>query len=398
MEVKKYTAKTINEAIAKIKEELGSDAMILSTKRIPKGPKDPYGDDLFEVTAAKNPVKEENIKPTESFIKKSPKFTEYFNGLLESEIEDVTSLIGKRSSEEEIDDYSDKTWNVLRNEILTIKDMIFLMNQSGGLPEFLHVHPEALNIYTMLVKSGISEKRSQQFVKKGIEGLNSKTSDPKALSKNVIKEIILSFSVTNPFEPNSEKRYIAAFTGPTGVGKTTTIAKIAAELCIKQKRSVGLISIDSYRIGAVEQLKTYAAIMGIPCLAAFSSQDLQLAAKKLQNKEIILIDTAGHSHLDNERMNELGRIMDANLSISNHLLLSTTIRDSDMKDASENFSILKPKTYIFTKIDETKKRGCIIDQVLDLKMPISFITNGQKVPEDIMPATKNNVLKIILND
>jgi len=217
------------------------------------------------------------------------------------------------------------------------------------------------------------------------------------ITQRVMKVLSSMVSVSDPFTTANGKQHLAAFIGPTGVGKTTTIAKLAAVLNLQQKKRVGIISVDSFRIGAVDQLRTYAAIMGLPCLSAFSARELQMAVRKMQEKDVVLIDTAGQSHLDTERMKALGRIMEAEQNISNHLVLSATTERSDMREAAENFSILHPRTYVFTKIDETRRRGAIIDQVGQLKMPISFVTNGQRVPEDILPADKRNILKLILH-
>ena len=189
---------------------------------------------------------------------------------------------------------------------------------------------------------------------------------------------------------------MAAFIGPTGVGKTTTIAKLAAMLRLHHKKEIGIISVDSYRIGAVDQLRTYASIMGLPCLSAFTPRELQMAVQKMRNKEIVLIDTAGQSHLDEDRMKELRQLMEGAHEISSHLVLSVTTEPQDMKEVAKNFSILNPETYVFTKLDETRRRGTIIDQVIQFKMPISFVTNGQRVPEDITTASKKNILKLIL--
>ena len=177
---------------------------------------------------------------------------------------------------------------------------------------------------------------------------------------------------------------------------TTTIAKLAAILSLKQGKAVGIVSVDSYRISAVEQLRTYASIMGLPCMSAFSREDLIKAIKTLPNKDIILIDTAGQSHLDKDRMKELGRLMMGSLAITNHLVLSATTEQRDMKEATDSFAALKPESYVFTKLDETRRRGGIIDQVLDSQIPISYITNGQRVPGDIIPADKRTILRFVL--
>jgi flagellar biosynthesis protein FlhF len=389
METHIYKPKRIKDAVDRIKEEIGPDAVILSTRRIPKDDDDPSGHDLFEVTAAP-PLYPADLKPFDSEkINENP-----INHLLESDSQSWGGFLSPKASDY---DGAEKRWNAITAELLSIKDLLFLINQASGLPDHLNMHPKCLNLYARLIKSGVSERHAQAFMKKGGAFTNSHEAGPEKTIKNVLKEILFNINVLNPFESETEKRHLAAFIGPTGVGKTTTLAKLAADLGLKQKKNVGLISIDSYRIGAVEQLKAYAAIMGLPCLPAFSSEELELAANKMRDKEIILIDTAGQSHLDNKRMKKLGNLLEGNLSISSHLVLSANAGKLDMKEAAENFAVLNPTTYVFTKLDEAMQRGNIIDQIMDLKLPISFVTNGQRVPEDIVCATKKNILKLILN-
>ena len=189
---------------------------------------------------------------------------------------------------------------------------------------------------------------------------------------------------------------MAAFVGPTGVGKTTTIAKLAAELTFKRKKRVGLISIDNYRVGAFEQLKAYASIMGIGCIPAFSTEDFSMAIDKMCSMDIILIDTAGHSHSDKIKMDELAGVVNGSFNVSVHLVLSMATGAVDMKEAASAFAVLNPVTYVFTKIDETRMCGKIFDQINELKMPVSLITNGQRVPEDLIIPDRKKLLSIIL--
>ena len=146
---------------------------------------------------------------------------------------------------------------------------------------------------------------------------------------------------------------------------------------------------------SVEQLKTYAGILGIPCFSAFNRSDLQIALGQLNEQDVILIDTAGQSHYDSQRMEELAAFMSSHSSINCHLLLSTSINESEMSAAARNFGTLDFDSYIFTKTDETKARGVIINQLLKLKKPVSFVTTGQRVPEDIFKATRTNILSLM---
>lgn len=369
MAVKRYRAKSIQEAISRIKEDFGPDAMILSTRRLPVKNR---AKELFEVTAA---------------LQRSAS----------EEIEDpVTITRLARSDPRSTDSGSEEKWKELSAEIFSLKEMLFLIDQAGGLPDFLHQYPESLNLYARLVKSGISERTVRELMRRAFQDAGPDRPNAEAMTKRVIQHILSVISVADPFSVENGKPHLAAFIGPTGVGKTTTIAKLAAVLRLHQKKRVGVISVDSYRIGAVDHLRTYATIMGLPCLSAFSKRELQLALRKMRDKDIVLIDTAGQSHLDADRMKELGGLMRGDHDIACHLVLSATTERDDMKEVADKFSLLHPKSYIFTKLDETRRRGSIIDQLSHYRMPISFLTNGQRVPEDILPAQRRNLLQLIL--
>ena len=349
MQIKKYQARTIKEATAKVKNVLGHDAMIISTKKIKGNGKD----GLFEIAA---------IPPKDNI-----------------------------SSE-----YSD-LFGEVKTELMSIKEMLYLVNHCGGYSEKLLLTPGILNLYARMIKNGVDDyyarlflERSGAFNGHSDDGLNN-------FKEKVFKEIMQVIKTKDPFDVADNRRLIAAFIGTTGVGKTTTIAKLAAQFMLKSGKKVGLISIDAYRIGAMEQLKTYADILGIPCFRAFKKKDLLFALKNMEGKNVILIDTAGQSQYDMSRIEELKRMMPGDMNISTHLLLSVATRESEMNKAAVNFSALNYLSYIFTKTDETERCGSIINQVMKLNLPISYITNGQKVPEDIERADKEKILKLLLS-
>jgi flagellar biosynthesis protein FlhF len=382
MSAKVFKAKSIQEAIGKIKAELGAEAMILSTRRLPRGVRNPYGTDMFEVTAAP-PGTVSEMRETRT---------------AEDRGDGVDKWLSRDTGEKETTSVPNAELEGLRSELMTIKDMLFLFNQTGGMPDFLQMHPECLNLYTRLVRAGISEKRVGQLVKKAGGFSGDAKMSAEQIAKNIIREIFTVVQVCDLFVTHSDSPQVAAFIGPTGVGKTTTIAKLCAELSLKHKKRVGIISIDSYRIGAIEQLRTYADIMGLPCLPAFSADDFQHALARMENRDIVLVDTAGQSPLDMDRMRELGRLMAGRTDINNHLVLSATMKREDMLEAARNFSTLSPRSYVFTKVDETRTRGSLIDQVMELCLPVSYITNGQRVPEDIMGATQKRILQLVIGE
>jgi flagellar biosynthesis protein FlhF len=190
---------------------------------------------------------------------------------------------------------------------------------------------------------------------------------------------------------------ILALIGPTGVGKTTTIAKLAA-FAMKQKVRVGIITIDTYRIGAVDQLKAYAAIMGLPLAVADTPEALAAAIKANSDKHLIFIDTAGRNPRDQERLLEMKTFLDVDPGIETHLCLAATTRDREQMHIFERFSVLPISRVLFTKLDESESFGCIINMHLKNRVPLSYFSNGQRVPEDLLVATPQRVADLVLGE
>jgi flagellar biosynthesis protein FlhF len=349
MQVKKYRARTIKEASAKVKNVLGPDAMILSTKKISKTGED----DVFEITA----------------------------------------LTGAKN----ISDESPNMIGEVKQELMSIKEMLYLLNNSGVFIEKLITYPGALDLYTKLIKNGVNDYYVRLFFEKTGAFNGHPVHGIKSVKDLALKEITKTIDVKDPFDIKENNQIIAAFIGTTGVGKTTTIAKIAARLMLERAKKVGLISLDAYRIGAMEQLKTYANILGVPCFQAFKKKDLLFALRRMEGKDVVLIDTAGQSQYDRSRLDELRRLIPGELNISTHLLLSIATAESEMNKAADNFKCLNYQSYIFTKKDETQKCGTILNQIVKQSLPVSYITTGQNVPEDIDQAERDKLLKLIVS-
>ncbi|MGD9823537.1 protein FlhF [Desulfobacter sp.] len=360
MNKKIFRAPNIQNALASIKEELGPDAMILSTRKVPKSPKDPYAKTMFEVEAA---------IPSAGDNKPEP-----------AVLQDVESL---------------------KSDLAEIKDILSVAGFGSGVQSILCNHFESVGVLASLLRCGVSEWLAAKLVQKAAAD-QDKSRDTATQMKQLKKSVMglcLDLLRTKDFftrRNSSGLPQVAAFVGPTGVGKTTTIAKLAACLSFTRKMKVGLISIDNYRVGAFEQLKAYAAIMGLPCVPAFSRQDLACALDRMKSMDMVLIDTAGHSHYDKEKIDEILELIRNDFQISVHLTLSVTSELINMKEAASAFSVFNPDTYVFTKTDETKRCGKILDQVAGYDLPVSLVTNGQKVPEDLIIPDSHELLKIIL--
>jgi flagellar biosynthesis protein FlhF len=176
-----------------------------------------------------------------------------------------------------------------------------------------------------------------------------------------------------------------ALVGPTGVGKTTTIAKLAATFKLKQKKRVTLFTQDTYRIAAVDQLQTYANILGVPLHVATTVDDLVEGLRSCTSCDAILIDTAGRSQRDDPRLEQLESFLQAAKPHEVHLVLSSTCTESVLMDTVERFSRVKPDRVIFTKLDEAVSFGVLLNVASKLEAKVSYVTTGQEVPHDIEP-------------
>lgn len=221
--------------------------------------------------------------------------------------------------------------------------------------------------------------------------------DTKRIQQVVRKrlEVTLAGGGSKTVEPDTRVVHIV---GPTGVGKTTTIAKLAAEQVIKHKRKVGFITADTYRISAVEQLKTYATILNVPLEVVFSPGDMERAYAQLADKDIIFMDTAGRNYRNELYVSELNALLQSQGKSETFLVLSMTTKYKDMKVIAENFMQFKLDKVLFTKMDETDSYGPILNLMEELPLKLSYVTNGQNVPEDIAEADESAIIDKLLGD
>lgn len=341
MQIKRFEAKDVQEALRQVKEAMGPEAIILSTKTI-KSPSRRFGfsqSSMVEVVAAidrgVDPPAEPSQMPPSSGSPREPR--EPDQGLFDDEA-------------------------ILRR-----------MLSAGIYPEFaLHLTQEIQTLRENFGGSNLLEVFQGYLRWKLMEAVD----------------------VTGPA---AEGTKIWAFIGPTGVGKTTTLAKLAAQFSLRVTKKITLITIDTYRIGAIEQLKTYAEILKLPLEVALHRDELREVIERNIHQDLLLIDTMGRSPNDQRNLEELKDFLMVHPQIENHLLLSATTKDKDLAQAVQQFSLLPIKSYIFTKIDETGEYGPLFNQLLRYKKPLSYLTHGQKVPEDIELATKVRVANLILN-
>ena len=188
------------------------------------------------------------------------------------------------------------------------------------------------------------------------------------------------------------------FIGPTGVGKTTTIAKLAAIYSLWERKKVLMLTADTYRIAAVEQLRTYARILGVPFEVVFSPQEIPEALAKHGDPDLVLLDTAGRSQRDARRMEELQALYRVFRPDAVHLVVSANMKYRDILDVVDRMGVVPVSCLLFTKLDETLTYGNILNAVLDFKKPLSFITTGQDVPNDIEVAEPDRIARLVAGE
>ena len=250
-------------------------------------------------------------------------------------------------------------------------------------------------LYDILIKNELNEIFAASLIGDIERELPSELLDDEdAIEEKLTEKLGRSFSFSGPINLDSPGKVIF-FVGPTGVGKTTTIAKIAAFFTLNMAKKVALISIDTFRIAAVEQLRTYAEILGISFSVVFTPLELDRAIKAYKDDvDLILIDTAGRSPKNELRMSELKGFTSKVYDKEVYLVLSVGTRDVDLKGAVEKFLPLNINSFIFTKLDESNLFfGNIFNLVKEYKIPVSYITFGQNVPDDIDIASMDNILR-----
>jgi len=253
-------------------------------------------------------------------------------------------------------------------------------------------------ILDLLINNDIEMHIAQQIIKKinvDNAGDHSVTSELKEL---IIKQIEDKVQGVEGIVVPVVGRKIVAFIGPTGVGKTTTIAKLAAKFAIQDRYNVALITADTYRVSAVEQLKTYSDIMGIPIHVVYTTDELKRVLDASPDKQLILIDTAGRSPHNSDQLKELENFLQVDDAIEKYLVLSATTKYKDALDIVKNFSACAPDKVIFTKIDEARNIGTIVNLLYQIPIPLSYVTNGQNVPDDIELVDPQKLAQLIFRN
>lgn len=374
MKVKKFIGSTMIEVMEKVRQDLGSDAVILNTKEIKDGGfLGLFRRKRIEVIAVKDP------EPIQFRGQAKPiqKVRSYPNNTIDHKKNTPKAILSE---------------DIVLKEIQQIKSLLKREQDLG------RKYPAPYDsIYSYLLEKEVSQEVTIDLINQTYEHFKREKISPseKQIIEKISQIIEKKMVQTSIDTRMQDHRRIIHFVGPTGVGKTTTIAKIAAQKMLKDHKKIAFITFDTYRIAAIDQLKTYANILQVPIEVAYSMEDYESSLDKFSAYDYIFVDTAGRNYREQKYIDELS-INKEKTTI--YLVLALTAKGKDMIDIYRRFESFQINELIFTKLDETAQHGAILDFIWNYPINISYITNGQNVPDDLIQPTPKEITSILLGD
>jgi flagellar biosynthesis protein FlhF len=403
-----FTATSPSIALQKAQKACGRDALVVSTKQIQK--KSLTNSALYELVIA---VEDEValVKQTKKPNLKATFDDEVLDNISKTakqlqRLEKLSDPLGQTRTQSNIEtiksELKSDEFSQIKSEIGLLSDKIKILQNmlwdEKEVTKALSIPPEFAEIYNSAKNSGMKKEHLDEIMAETLKLMPASMKNSSKTVKRYFHVLLKKMIPTRIEKPilKGEKK-IMMFVGPTGVGKTTTLAKLAAKYSfVKYKNRVGIITLDTYRIGALEQMFHYAKMMKLPVVDVMDSIDFERALDGLGYCDLILIDTAGSSQHDKEKILKIANFLkstDHKIDVS--LVLSATSKLQDLEDAYKNFSFLDIDTLIFTKFDETKGFGNIFSLIKSSQKPTSYFSTGQEVPDDIEVATGDFLVSCI---
>lgn len=424
MQVKRYTGETIQDAIFKVKADLGPEAVIIDRRKFKVGGfLGFFAKTKVEILAAVEHKtaadKPEEINPIKEFISevKNEKNSAVEKGSrvnlrnegsaadlddykrAESFFETMQKASYKKAAQKTAKNRNDNKKEIFVEEKQNKKNKNDAKNNLAEKIKKLKNSQNSIsaadnNIYNYLLAQGVEARFVTKFIKKLEENLEAD-----ADLKEKLPEFCRGYFNFKAGIELDEEQKIVSFIGPTGVGKTTTMAKVAAQFSMEENKKVALLTADTYRIAAVEQLQTYSDILDLPFAVSYSGDRLKnLIDKRFSDCDLILIDTPGSSWKDEAQLSRLKSYTESELIDECHLVISMNTKSSDLKRIINRFGIFNPDHMLLTKLDETETYGDLINLKENYGLPYSYLSFGQDVPEDIETAGADNIRKYLFGD
>ncbi len=402
MVIKKFIGKTEQEAVEAAKKELGENIVIMSVRQMkPKGPFAFFKPRQTEVTAALEEERESVRKePEREAVQQVAKVV--------AEADKNVRLAGQSGIEKKLDSLQTLLESRLKEEDKSepgaeAKEKSGESGAGSAEPEDESPKDsEQEKFVRLLYNTMIDNEVAEQYANQILEDLDKSRKPNMPLDyvlANIYQKIILKFGKGEGILPAAQGPRVVFFIGPTGVGKTTTIAKLAGNFTVEKKKKVALLTADTYRIAAAEQLKTYACILEVPFRVIYSAEEMKEAVEAFRDYDYIFVDTAGHSHQNKEQMEKMREYlsaMDQGVESQVFLVLSATTKYKDLLRITDNYRGISDYQLIFTKLDETTTLGNLLNLRLYVDTSIAYTTSGQNVPSDIEQFNPQKTVKQIL--
>lgn len=391
MIIKKFIARDFQSALKQAKEEMGRDAIILHTSKVKKGGIFSF---LFAPRVEITVAIDDNLRVNSDRQRKPaqpPPVGEVKKNQQPPELKPEPEAVNIKSEQEkELLHEMQKMKSIISDVKLKMYEVELIKGMSEGVQIF----------YEILVNNQVDKDIALKIV----NSVESRLPKEKTVNDEWARDVCLHtlqeyINDVSPIDIQGNKKGKLVFMiGPTGVGKTTTIAKLAANMAFAEGKEVALITLDTYRVSAAQQLRTFAEIIEIPISVVFNLLDLETAIEQYRAKDIIFVDTAGRSPYKEEHMQELQQYIEVAKPDETILVLSVTTHSTDLINTYQKFNNIGVDKIIFTKLDETLNYGRILNTIYEIKKPIAYLTNGQNVPDDIEIPDSLQLAKMLLRE
>lgn len=285
----------------------------------------------------------------------------------------------------------------IHQRLETLQKMILDLGRERRGSSVHDVPPELFQLYTGMIENEVEDELARELVCRAKQHASRGALHERQASATLLTGVIeQELRIAPPITPVKGRRKVIALVGPTGVGKTTTLAKLAANFRLREGARIGLVTVDTYRIAAVEQLRTYAEIIDLPMRVVTTTAEMRQAMDDLADLDLVLIDTAGRSPKDEVQIQELKSFLEEARVDEVHLVVSLGASPQALEATAANFRAVGPTAVVFTKLDEVSGTGALLNAARRLRTPISYLTTGQDVPDDIEPAQKTRMARLVL--